>query len=83
MDPLAGTAAPRVETLRRPRFHVIQPMIGLGEARGQPPHGDPAEAQAHPVAMGGTGLVSQGWHPQAVTRCHQERPVIDACTAKG
>jgi hypothetical protein len=71
MHPLAGRAAQGVQALRSPGLHMVQPMIRLGQDMSQPHHRHPAEAEAHPVAMGGKVLVQQGLSPPAVKLGHQ------------
>ena len=71
MDRLPGAAAQGVEPLLGPGFHMVQPMVRFGQDMGQPDHGHPTQAEAHPVAMGGKVLVQQGLHPHAVELGHQ------------
>ena len=71
MDPLAGRAAQSLESLLGPRLHMVQAMIRLGQNMGQPQHGHPAEAEAHPIAVRGKVLVQQGLHPHAVELSQQ------------
>jgi hypothetical protein len=80
---LPGTLPQCVEALSGPGCHMVQPMIRLGQDMGQPHHGHPAEAEVHPVAMGGKMLVQQGLHPHAVELGHQSGDVIDAFTDNG
>jgi hypothetical protein len=57
MHRLPGAFAQRVEPLFRPRFDVVQPMVGFGEDVRQPEHAHPAQAEANPVPVGGKMLV--------------------------
>jgi hypothetical protein len=44
---------------------------------GQPEHAHPPQAQAHPVAMGGTMLGQQGLEPQALQMGQSQGNIID------
>jgi hypothetical protein len=66
MNLLAGRTAQDVQALVSPGFHMVQPMIRLGEDMGQPHHSHPTEAEAHPVAMGGKVFVQERLHPHAL-----------------
>jgi hypothetical protein len=50
---------------------------------GQPHHGHPPEAEAHPVAMGGKVFVQERLHPHALELGSQQGNVIDPFTANG
>jgi len=60
MDWLPGAPAQRLESLRGPRFDMAQPMVRFRQDMSQPELGHPAEAEAHPVAMGREVLIQQG-----------------------
>jgi hypothetical protein len=77
------TGAQGVQALFGPGFHVVQPMIRLGEDMGQPEECDPTQTQPHLVAVGGEVFVQQGLPAHAVELGQQQGNVIDACTANG
>jgi hypothetical protein len=63
MDRLPGIAAQGVEALPGPGGYMILPMVRVRPNVGQLDHVHPAQAEAHPVAMGGEVLVQQRLEP--------------------
>lgn len=68
--------------LCRPGVAVVQPMVGLGEHRGQPQHAHPPQAQTDPVPVGGQVLVQQLLEPHLLQLGQQQGNVIDTFCEK-
>jgi hypothetical protein len=74
VDLLASRAAQGLVTLLGPGLHVVQAMICLGQDMHQPQYRHPAQAQAHPIAMG-EKLASSRVAPS----CGRTGPPGEAC----
>jgi hypothetical protein len=80
---LPGALPQRVEPLFGPGGDMVQPMVGLRKDMGQPDHADPAQAEAHPVAMGGKMLVQQSLYPHPLQLGQQQGNIIDTFRGQG
>jgi hypothetical protein len=66
-----------MQPLLSPGLDVVQPMVGLGEEMSHPEHRYPAQAEAHPIAVGGEVGVQQGLHPHPFQLGQQQGDVVD------
>jgi hypothetical protein len=80
---LSGALTQRVEPVFHPGFDVVQPMVGLGQDMSQPQHTHPAQAEAHPGAVGGKVCIQQGLEPHPRQLSQHQGNVIDAFTDDG
>jgi hypothetical protein len=56
---------------------MMQPRVCFRPHGGQPDHADPAQTEAHPVAMAGEVLIQQGLHAHPRQLGQQQGDVID------
>src|SRR5579859_5208886 len=67
-----------VQTLLRPRFNVIEPMVAFREDVAQPDYTDHSQAQPLPVLMGGKMSIQQLAYLHVFQLRQQDRHIVNS-----